>query len=175
MKTLRLPVLSALDPWTWLRQAFPAKISHSLERVPDLPESVQDSSGKSFEPFAWWDTQELCWRTWQLCLIEGWGRFLGPWPRSGMTRNGIAYRRDTLVPRTDETVSGLLPTPSGVNAGKNHTAGRLDEWGGSSNPFRGTEIGKSHCPSFEAWMMGYPVQWHRLTDTEMPLSRKSPK
>jgi len=32
-----------------------------------------------------------------------------------------------------------LPTPSGCsNRGKNHVVGRLDEWGGSSNPFRGT-------------------------------------
>lgn len=53
-----------------------------------------------------------------------------------------------------------LPTPSGCsNGGKNHVVGRLDEWGGSSNPFRGTEIGKKRCASFEAWMMGFPMEW----------------
>lgn len=32
-----------------------------------------------------------------------------------------------------------LPTP---NKGNDHWGARLDEWGGSSNPFRGTEIGQ---------------------------------
>ena len=175
MKTLKLPTLDLSDPWTWLRRAFPVRIFHSLEKVPDFPANEAASSGKSYEPFAWWDGQSLCWRTWERCLIEGYQQFSGRWPRSGMTRSGIAYRRDTLVPRTDATVSGLLPTPTGVNGGRNHIAGRLDEWGGSSNPFRGTEIGKVHCPSFEGWMMGYPEAWHRLTPTETQSSPKSPK
>lgn len=58
---------------------------------------------------------------------------------------------------------GFLPTPSGTsNHGKNHVAGRLDEWGGSSNPFRGTSLGKVHCPGFEFWVMGYPEAWEQL-------------
>jgi hypothetical protein len=69
-----------------------------------------------------------------------------------------------------------LPTPSGTsNHGKNHVAGRLDEWGGSSNPFRGTLIGKLHSPSFEFWMMGIPVAWASLMRPAMlstPRKRK---
>jgi DNA (cytosine-5)-methyltransferase 1 len=53
--------------------------------------------------------------------------------------------------------------------------GRLDEWGGSSNPFRGTEIGKVRCASFEEWMMGLPIGWTGLTPSETPSSRKSRK
>lgn len=75
--------------------------------------------------------------------------------------------------RTSESGFTGLPTPSGTsNHGKNHVAGRLDEWGGSSNPFRGTEIGKVHSPSFEAWMMGVPVLWVRLMRSAMPSSRR---
>lgn len=56
-----------------------------------------------------------------------------------------------------------LPRPSGTsNHGKNHVAGRLDEWGGSSNPFRGTPHGRTHSPHFELWVMGYPDAWARL-------------
>lgn len=63
-----------------------------------------------------------------------------------------------LGPFTDVTGSGFLPTPSGTsNHGKNHVMGRLDEWGGSSNPWRGTMIGKICSPTFEEWMMGYPI------------------
>ena len=69
-----------------------------------------------------------------------------------------------------------LPTPSGCsNGGKNHVVGRLDEWGGSSNPFRGTEIGKKRCASFEAWMMGYPMVWLSRMVSEMRLSHRSQK
>lgn len=72
--------------------------------------------------------------------------------------------------------SGLLPTPSGTsNHGKNHVAGRLDEWGGSSNPFRGTNLGKVHCPAFEFWVMGYGEAWQRLMQPETPSSPKSPR
>ena len=89
-------------------------------------------------------------------------------PRSGMMRNGEIFPQPSWALRISAPESGFLPTPSGVNGGRNHTSGRLDEWGGSSNPFRGTEIGKVHCPSFEGWMMGYPVLWHRLTDIGTP-------
>jgi len=69
---------------------------------------------------------------------------------------------------------GLLPTPSGTsNHGKNHVAGRLDEWGGSSNPFRGTPLGRVHCPRFELWMMGFPEEWAQQMPLETPSSRKS--
>lgn len=69
---------------------------------------------------------------------------------------------------------GYLPTPSGTsNHGKNHVAGRLDEWGGSSNPFRGTSLGKVHCPAFELWVMGYPEAWAQQMPPAMPSSRKS--
>ncbi len=95
---------------------FRVKISHSLEKVPDLPVPVLDSSGHSFVPFAWYDHSARCWRTWQRCLVEGWTPFSGAWPRSGMTRSGIAYRRQPLVRLTSGTASGsLLPTPEATN------------------------------------------------------------
>ena len=68
-----------------------------------------------------------------------------------------------------------LPRPSGTsNHGRNHVAGRLDEWGGSGNPFRGTPLGKTHSPSFELWIMGYPDEWAQQTPraTLLSLSRQ---
>ena len=79
-------------------------------------------------------------------------------------------------PITSGSVSTGLPTPSGTsNHGKNHVAGRLDEWGGSSIPFRGTEIGKVHSPGFELWVMGFPAVWRQLMPPAMRSSRKSPR
>ena len=100
--------------------------------------------------------------------------FSGPWPRSGMMRSGTVFRLPTLARRIRGTEYGLLPTPSGTsNHGKNHVAGRLDEWGGSTNPFRGTPLGRLHCPRFEEWMMGYPDRWAELTASETLSFRKS--
>ena len=97
------------------------------------------------------------------------------WPRSGTMRSGIVSQLPILAHRMTGTAYGLLPTPSGVNGGRNHTVGRLDEWGGSSNPFRGTDLGKMRCASFEEWMMGLPIGFTELTPSETPSSRKSRK
>lgn len=90
-------------------------------------------------------------------------------PRWGMTHGGVCLELGISAKFINETECGYLPTPSGVNGGKNknHIAGRLDEWGGSSNPFRKTEIGRVHCPRFEEWMMGWPETWGALTGFEM--------
>lgn len=93
-----------------LAKTYPLQAS-----APDLPAPVRDSTGKWFEPFAWFDQDTQCWRTWQLSLVEGWEPFSETWPRSGMMRSGIAYRRAPLVLLTDETGSGLLPTPEASN------------------------------------------------------------
>ena len=98
-----------------LQLASHAKTLALPVQAPDCPAPVLDCTGKSFEPFAWYDQSGQCWRTWQLCLVEGWERFSETWPRSGMTRNGIAYRRVPLAPLTGETEYGLLPTPEASN------------------------------------------------------------
>jgi hypothetical protein len=51
----------------------------------------------------------------------------------------------------------MLPTPT---AGNDHSGGRMDEWGGSTNPFRGTELGR--LPLNPCWVeerMGWPIGW----------------
>ena len=155
--------------------AFPA-------RTLATPESVQGSKANAAgygqnmpESLATFDPVSSSWKASQLCLDGELSEFSETWPRSGMMRNGIAYQLPTLALPITEIASGLLPTPSGVNGGKNHTVGRLDEWGGSSNPFRGTAIGKIRCAGFEEWMMGFPIGWTELTHYGMQSSRKSRK
>lgn len=97
--------------------ASPAKIYQPLGKVLDLPGNVQDSGGNNYEPFAWYDQSTQSWRTWQCCLIEGWERFSGTWPKAGMTRNGVAYRLVMSVPLTSEKESGLLPTLNSQGVG----------------------------------------------------------
>lgn len=100
----------------------------------------------------------LTWKTWAM-----------PWGAP------ICALRASVL-RTSGNASTSLPTPSGTsNHGKNHVAGRLDEWGGSSNPFRGTNLGRLHLPGFELWVMGFPAVWRALMPPAMPSSRKSRK
>lgn len=99
---------------------------------------------------------EVIWKRW----ATPWGQYLSKPRVRALTTGGIG--------------GGSLPTPSGTsNHGKNHVAGRLDEWGGSSNLFRGTSLGNVHCPAFELWVMGFPDEWAQLMPPAMPSSRKS--
>lgn len=95
--------------------------------------------------------------------------------KASVTPSGLRYcKRVASTHPISVTGSGSLPTPSGTsNHGKNHVAGRMDEWGGSSNPFRGTSLGKWHVPGFELWMMGYPAAWLPPTLRVTLSSRKS--
>lgn len=139
-----------------------------------------DSYGlNALESCAKYDHATRSLRTYQTCLPltedASSTEFLATFPRSGMIVSGTLYPLAPLVRLTKEIESGLLPTPSGTsNHGQNHVMGRLDEWGGSSNPFRGTENGKIRCASFEEWMMGFPTGWTELTHCATPSCPKSP-
>lgn len=91
-------------------EASHAKTSATQANAPDYPGSVLAYGNTFAEPFAWFDQSTQSWRTWQRCLVGGWERYAATWPRSGMTRNGIAYRLPPLVQNTNGTEFGLLPT-----------------------------------------------------------------
>jgi hypothetical protein len=96
------------------------------------------------------------------------------WKEIAMPAGPSLSRLSVSAPPIDVTGSGSLPTPSGTsNHGKNHVAGRIDEWGGSSNYFRGTEAGRLHLPGFELWTMGFPASWRQLMPLETRSSLKS--
>lgn len=62
----------------------------------------------------------------------------------------------------------MYPTPTSVSGNQN---GRIDERGGSSNPYRG-EKGKCRPqylnPEFVEWLMGFPIGW---TDCDVSETR----
>lgn len=74
---------------------------------------MNGGSGPSLpESFASLDPDTRLWRTSQGCLLSGWATYSETWPRSGMMRNGGAYRQPPLVRHTGEIASGLWPTPT---------------------------------------------------------------
>lgn len=155
-----------------------AKTSATLAMAPDLQALVQVYGEKSYVPFAWWDRSTACWRTWQRCLIEGWARFSETWPRSGMTRSGIAYQLPVLASPTLETGSGLLPT---ITANEGKGSGRSRYRG--STQFRGGKMSEGlrtgvddpiyTDPTFAEAAMGFPRGWTQLETPSPPLSQKS--
>ena len=152
---------------TWFRADSHVRTYPLLETVQGLPESALAYGEKWHELSVRYCLDSSSWKT-HRCL---WEEAL-PWssvtlPSWGMIRNGYLYQHPTAARPISVIASGLLPTPSGCTSGKNHVAGRLDEWGGSGNPFRGTEIASVRCASFEEWMMGWPMGWSALTPLEM--------
>lgn len=145
-----------------------AKTSVPLEKERELPANVADYGPSLPGSLATYDHDSSSWKTHQFSLLGGLEPFVETWPRWGMMLAGELY--PLLMPDslTVEIESGfLLPTPSGVNGGKNHTMGRIDEWGGSSNPLRGTPIGSLCLPEFEELVMGWPVTWTEPTPLGM--------
>lgn len=63
------------------------------------------------------------------------------------------------------TLVTILPTP---NACMGNNNGRLDEWGGSGNPFRGTPEGRGCLsPLWVEWLIGFRAGWTDLDASVM--------
>jgi hypothetical protein len=115
---------------------FLAKTSAPQGREPELTASEAAYGDTWPGLLAKFDPITSSWRTAQLSLVEGLDEFSETWPRWGSMRNGVCWARQQPASLTNETGYGSsLPTPSGVNAGRNHTMGRVDEWGGQQQPF----------------------------------------
>lgn len=96
-----------------------ARIFQTLEHARGWVENAAVYGQRSFDLLASFDLASCSWRTLQHCLVaqlnnqaDGLDEFSATWPRSGMMRNGTAYRLPPLVQITSEIVSGSLPTPT---------------------------------------------------------------
>src|SRR6516165_7983154 len=99
-------VLMLEQQWTLFAEDFPVRIFPSPERAKALQAAVVAYGKTSPDLLARYDPATSSWKTSQLCLDGGLATFSATWPRSGMMRNGIAYRLPPLAPRTDATASG---------------------------------------------------------------------
>jgi hypothetical protein len=149
---------------TLFRVASLAKTLPVADLEPESRESNQGYGKKWPASLAKYDPVTLSLKTHQHLLFGEGLESLQTLPPWGVMRNGELYRQRALVRPTKGPGCGLWPTPSGTsNHGSNHVSGVLQEWGGSSNPFRGTELQNVRCASFEEWMMGAPTGWTDLT------------
>jgi DNA (cytosine-5)-methyltransferase 1 len=119
-------------------EASPARISPAPARVLVLQARGAGCGANTADLLASLDRPTSSWKTSQRCLVEGWTPFSETWPRSGMTRNGTAYRLPTWAPLTGETESGLWPTPNLPNGGR--TLHHVDQWKGTTAYHKGKKV-----------------------------------
>jgi hypothetical protein len=103
-----------LSLWTSSAADTPANHSQS----PDLAEekTILDTFGPcSPIAFAWYDPDTHSWRTFQSTLDSDSEPFTQTWPRSGMTRDGIAYQLPPSAPRTYAIAYSLSQGTNGPN------------------------------------------------------------
>lgn len=144
----------------------PVRTSAPQERALASLENAPACGAKWRGCWVKYDPATRSWRTTQTSLLGDSASFSGTWPKWGSMLDGECLPLAMPDWITSAKGSGSLPTPSGVNGGKNHTMGRVDEWGGSSNPLRGTVIGSLCSPEFEELVMGWPVTWTAPTPLE---------
>jgi hypothetical protein len=107
-------------------EAFPVKTSPQREKGSESKVSDLACGEKWLGWSAKFDPHTSTLRTAQCSLLEEEPELLQTLPRSGMTRSGMLWERQTLVLRTSETESGSWPTPmsSEYKANKNYRPGR---------------------------------------------------
>src|SRR5690606_25489519 len=91
-------------------EASPAKTLAMQEREPELRANAPACGLNLPGSFASFDHASSSWRTSQRCFLEGWTLYSETWPRAGMMRNGIVFRRQPLAPITSVIESSSLRT-----------------------------------------------------------------
>jgi hypothetical protein len=169
-----------------------ARTSARPARAQDLVANDLDCGPRWPESFARWDRDTCSWRTPQCSLLAGLDVFSETWPRWGIMRAGECSVQSMPAHLTNETGSGLLPTPVADDAmdseqvkmwptpqssdhkgaGKNgELRDRLDyaaERGGTkSNEYPAPpESGGQLNPTWVEWLMGWPIGWTDLKPLE---------
>jgi hypothetical protein len=131
----------------------------------DWTAHVRGYGQKSPAWFARFDRESFSWRTSQTCWLSGLTEFSQTWPRSGMTRNGIAYELPVLDCLTAVTAFGLLPTPTASDFKGGHHSGRFSEL----KHYLLQKFRMKYPPlSLLTDMMGFPEGWCELNTHQKP-------
>lgn len=149
-----------------------AKISAMPESVSALAASDRVCGLNLPESFANYDPTTCLWRTSQLSLDGGYQLFSETFPRSGLMRNGIAYRQHPLVRRIGATEFSSWPTPTrGAplcgGAGAFRKMRQLCNQGVITEEERKNLVdprGGESNPALLEWLMGFPIGWTDLMD-----------
>jgi len=199
MTTYEQSPLTQLDLLTSLPEGSPAKTS----ALPDAKRAyrikhVLDYGASSPELLARYDQDSQSWKTSQISLADrpphlelGLAGFSETWPRSGLMRNGTAYRLPLSALHTYETGCGYWPTPNksngfvpfsmetmrrkkaGLGRKRNGTKMGFDlKWEERAVPYL---VNGWINPILSEWLMGFPIGHTDLEPLGTPSSLKFPK
>ena len=148
-----------------LQEGSPAKTSQPQGDKQALMASEVDCGVKSPVLLASYNPDTRSWKTSQTSLVatgdDGLDEFLETWPRSGMTRNGIAYQLPRLAPTITEIGSGYWPTPTANEDAAGTPKGKMQAMLGNHPSLRGNtpeEWARGTLnPVWVEWLMGFPI------------------
>jgi hypothetical protein len=124
--------------------------------------------GHGYEnPLAFLDPVTQSWRMYKVTLPLEELPLLKKLPTSGMTANGVLYQPPAWERITEEIVLSLWPTPvaSGGLDGGSHSRATMKKLEGTEYEVPST--GQMN-PEWVEWLMGFPIGWTDLEDSETP-------
>jgi hypothetical protein len=168
-----------LEKQTLLLEDSHARTLASPAPVLDWKENGQDSGESSTELYATYDHVSRWWKTSQLCLFEDSSKSLEICPKSGLMRNGQILLRAPWVRHICDDECSLWPTPTASMDGRgfgipmHNRTGRFRQ----SIVLRVQELVGKHGwrihPNFTETLMGFPIDWSAIGQSETQFARKS--
>lgn len=163
--TIQEPLMENLGVDLWMLYLEDSRAKDSAEREVCLDNMIQEIVGLTLsESFAKWDQDSYSWKTYQDYDISHISEeYLEIWPVAGTIFGGLSYKRPKSVLPIVEPDYGFLPTPTASDYKGANPDKMSKEMGGN-----GTEegfarvcdvIGGTPCPTFNEWMMGWPIGW----------------
>jgi len=155
---------------TWYLEGFRARTSAQQEKAQGLTEREAECGERWRGWLAKYDPDSCSWKTAQCLLEEGSAKSLEIWPRWGLMQDGECWERQTLVPRTKGTGSGLWLTPQANEDAAGTPDGKMQKMLGNDPRIRGTtpeEWARGTLnPTWVEWLMGWPLGWTDLKPLE---------
>lgn len=148
----------------------PASLSVSQDS--EMANPTNDTSGPTFStPFAEYDPDTHCWRMYPVISLWGSEEFSQTWPESGMTASGIAYRLPVSGPHINANDSLRLPTIRAT--AYKHAKYWIRRNGEIRSNFESAipdmypdTLGQPVNLHLLEWMMGFPIGWTEVKDSE---------
>jgi len=161
------------DPTLYVA-ATPANPSAPLAK--GKVKKTRATSGRGYDkPLAFLDPVTRSWKMYEDTCPLAELPSLEKLPPSGMTQSGVLFLRPPWEPITDAKDLSLLPTPrASIYKNRKFWQRKSGYWGNLEEVRPGEEsnIGKPINLQWLEWMMGFPIGWTDLEDSE---TQSSPK
>jgi hypothetical protein len=145
------------EAWLMLyREDFHARTLVLQEKEQASKEHAQDSGRKWLELSVKYDRNTHSWKTHRCLFDEDLPQSLVTLPKWGMMRRGVLYRLPSAEHPTNESASGLWPTPTARDWKDN---GKSPAELARNSETLASQAGGRLNPNWVEWLMGWPIGW----------------